>query len=134
MFGLFESDLKKARRLRGEYEDIRAMYYYKFDDFQKHNFTSVCLSTRDDFEDRTASFGDNKHRWKEYAEQLRSEVKALYWQNRKTPSTFSDVTEAGILGVGLFALFAEAKALQTPEAKVLLSDMTNFFDDMDAAR
>ena len=128
MFGLFQSDVKKARRLRLEFEDIRQRYLLKFNDYQRFSLSSAVEILLTEIEERIENLrNDDRLGWKALGDELLLLSQKAYTHWSKAGSGIGpEGGMAGSEGLALLSVRAHAMALNVAEAVVLVSDMDKF--------
>lgn len=127
MFGLFDSDIKRVRKLRLEYEDIRQRVLYKMNPYEQYSFLSGYREMVDQLQARFDSTPESDSaRWRQFGEELKELAQQAWREARRMPGIASEGGLAGANGLALLAIRCLAKAYPLAEALTLSSDITEF--------
>ncbi len=127
MFGLLETDSKKVRRLRAEFEDLRRFVLYKMNPYEQYAFGSVLEHVSAELETEFAALPENDYRnWSKLSKDLRRFANKAFNEHRKGPYLYAEGGRAGASGVALRAMLAKAKSIPITEARLLELEITAF--------
>jgi len=127
MFGLFDSDIKRVRKLRLEYEDIRQRVLHKMNPYEQYSFLSGYRAMADQLHDRLGSMPENDPaRWRQFGDELKGLAQQAWQKARRMPGIAGEGGVAGANGLALLAIRCSAKAYPLAEALTLSSDITVF--------
>lgn len=130
MFGFFDSDLKRVRKLRLEYEDIRQRYLYKMNPYQKRMFISAYLSSEVQFEPVIQYISENElERWQKMGSSLKALAQKTWKDSIRMAGIGGEGYIAGVDGLALLALECSAKGSRIPESLILKGDIQSFIAD-----
>lgn len=127
MFGLLGGDVKRVRRLRNEFEDIRQRVLYKMNGFEQYSFGSAYETIMRDFEEAFNSIPEN-----DTANWMALEM-AIHRHHKKVVQAANSLSgiarEGAIAGTDVLALLssrAAANVFDIAEAKTLRTDIAKF--------
>ena len=127
MFGLFDSDVKKVRRLRAEFEDIRQRVLYKMSGYEQYSFGSAYEILVNELQAQFDSIDASEfEKWRQIGEHLKVDAQRTW---REASSLSGIGGEGGMAGAEALALLsrrAAANGYAIAEAKTLQTDISAF--------
>ncbi|TPN29606.1 hypothetical protein FKO01_19005 [Mesorhizobium sp. B2-3-3] len=132
MFGLFDSDAKRVRALRSQYEDIRQRVLYKMNPYQQYAFASGYQSWLGDLEESLGQIAtDDLAQWREMGEVVKAHAQKSWNASRQMSGLAGEGAIAGAEALALIALHCAAKGYVIAEALTLRSDISAFIEKID---
>ena len=127
MFGLFDNDLKRVRKLRLEYEDIRQRYLYKMNRYQQYSFITGYEAAERTFEEIISSIQDHQtERWRQLGDTLKDFARRSWRDASRMGGLGGEGAVAGVDGLALLALQCSAKGHEIAESLTLKRDIQAF--------
>lgn len=127
MFGMFGSDLKRVRKLRLEFEDIRQRVLLKMNPYQQYSFISGHQAIADEYRETLDSISKDDHaRWLQVGGELKVLAQQGWNHFGKMPGIAGEGGSAGAEGVALLALRCLANGYSLAEAQTLKMDIEAF--------
>lgn len=132
MFGLFDSDLKRVRRLRLEYEDIRQRVLHKMNPYEQYSFISAYRRPPEEIQEAIeATFEDDIVRWRQLGGEIKEGLQEAWRESRRMPGIAGEGSRAGVNGLALLSVLASAKGYRLAEALTLKDDIDSFAAQID---
>jgi hypothetical protein len=127
MFGLFDGDLRRVRKLRLEYEDVRQRVLYKMNPYQQYSFLSAYQNMADELQETIDSTSeDDLKRWREIGDEVKQLAQRTWQVARRTSGIGGEGAVAGVDGLALLAIRCSAKGYSLAEAMTLATDIHAF--------
>ena len=127
MFGLFDSDVKRVRRLRVEFEDIRQRVLCKMNGYEQYSFGSAYETIVSEIENLFENISDTDFKsWLRLADKMRSEYQQAWRSARSMGGIAGEGSIAGAEALALLSLRASANGYAVAEAKILQTDIASF--------
>lgn len=132
MFGLFDTEAKKARKLRLEYEDIRQRYLLKMNTFEQSSVRGAWMALPRDVLSRFEHISDEDcSEWQKLGDELRREAKLAFNMYSRRGGLDGEGGRAGAEGLALLSIKASARSLRVAEAFTLRHDVDEFLREID---
>jgi hypothetical protein len=132
MFGLFDSDLKRVRRLRLEYEDIRQRVLYKMNPYEQLSFIGAYGGFADEFQERFESTSeDDLTHWQQFGAEFKKLLHSALRAARRMSGIDREGALAGVNGLALLSIQCSAKGYRLAEALTLRDDIEAFVAQID---
>lgn len=126
MFGLFDSNIKKIRKLRNDFEDIRQRVLYKMDGYEQYSFASA-IKALDEITDRFDELpAEDLNGWRQFGDELLSQARQAWKFYSSVGGMAGEGGRAGTNAFALLSLHASANSFAEAEAKILQTDIKNF--------
>ena len=127
MFGLFDSDVKRVRKLRLEYEDIRQRVLFKMNTYQQYSFWSGYLGWVEQFGESMQQIAEGDlAEWRKAGEVLKGGAQKSWREAERMPGLAGEGAIAGAEALALLALLCSAKGYGIAEALTLRTDIAGF--------
>ena len=126
MFGFFQSELRKSRKCRAEFEDIRQRYLLKMNDFERSSFVSAIQMLNEELGDKSPFKVDDHTSLEKLGDLIRRQAQDTFRVFASNGTIGGEGGRAGCEGIALLSLLAHAKSLNTAEAIILVQDIENF--------
>lgn len=132
MFGLFDSDLKRVRRLRLEYEDIRQRVLHKMNPYEQYCFISAYRQPPEEIDEAIETASENDlARWRQLGAEIKEGVREAWQEACRMPGIAGEGSRAGVNGLALLSVFSSVKGYRLAEAQTLKDDIDLFAAQID---
>lgn len=136
MFNFFDSKKKRIRKLRADFEDIRARVTFNMDSPFKQNFLTVYKLATDEnsnepiFSEWAQSFKNLREsdfeNWMELGNQIKQFAR-LAWENAEVfGDSIANYQRSGADAIALLSILASSKSVPSSESILLQRDIISF--------
>ncbi|TPM11564.1 hypothetical protein FJ960_02135 [Mesorhizobium sp. B2-3-11] len=127
MFGFFDSDITRVRKLRLEFEDIRQRVLYKMNPYKQYSFISGYRGWVEQFREALDQISETAFQdWRQTGDVLRKGAQRSWNEARRMPGIAGEGAIAGAEALAMLALLCSAKGYGIAEALTLKSDVAAF--------
>lgn len=127
MFGFFDSDLKRVRKLRLEFEDVRQRVLYKMNPYQQFSFLSAYHNVANQIQQvLDSTHEDDLTRWRQNGEELKDLAKRSWRDASRMSGIGGEGATAGAESFALHSIRCSAKGYRLAEALTIETDLKTF--------
>ena len=127
MFGFFDGDKEKVRKLRLQYEDIRQRVLYKMNGYEQFSFATGYISLFNEIDNSTKSIGVGlSAERKRLSNSLKLQAEEAWRSGQTGGDIHRESVRAGANALALHAIAVDATGYQIAEALTLTTDIGAF--------